>query len=290
MEKASLSIAQLNASIHAAELNSQTRGLQTYGSHLFQIMSLIHGFNANLVVTSQKSITILGAGNCLDLDLHQLTELYQQITLIDLDSAALEFGVERQNKTNDPRIHLVAPFDLADPLVQITESQLHSADAIHRACQLLFSTMTVAPTEPADTVVSTCVISQMIAALVKVVTEQHAQFLLLLQSLRRGHIRRMLQLLKPGGTGLLISDLVSSDTTPWLQQISDAELPSVLAQCLSAGNFFSGLNPGVILQEFRTCPEIAELCQSVQILPPWKWQMGPRTYAVFAIAFERVLD
>jgi hypothetical protein len=147
--------------------------------------------------------------------------------------------------------------------------------------------LAVMPVEAADVVVSTCVLSQMLSAMTNLVTDKHPQFLPLIQAVRRGHLVRMLQLLKPGGRGILISDLVSSETTPALTSMSEDNLPKLLAQALAAGNFFSGLHPGVMLQDFGTAPGIASSVDSPSMTAPWRWQMGPRTYAVYAITFQK---
>jgi hypothetical protein len=143
------------------------------------------------------------------------------------------------------------------------------------------------PVEAADVVVSTCVLSQMLSAMTNLVTDKHPQFLPLIQAVRRGHLVRMLQLLKSGGRGILVSDLVSSETTPQLTSISEASLPQLLAQSLATGNFFSGLHPGVMLQDLGTAPGIASFIESPVMTAPWRWQMGPRTYAVYAITFRK---
>jgi hypothetical protein len=273
-------------------LNRQTRGLQTYDLHRRQIMTLITA--ATPSVASNPSLIVLGAGNCLDLDLRELVDRFHSVCLLDLDRTALEFGVEAQFSatesdwaTRRSSIQLVAPLDIAAPLASLQQDHFAPGTDLTELIEQLSDCLPILPVEPADVVASTCLLSQIIGALLHLATDQHPQFLSLLQSLRRGHLRRMLQLIKPGGCGLFVSDLVSSETTPALQNCTDPELPGLLAQCLNSGNFFSGLNPGVVLQDFRNCPEIAANVANVQILPPWKWQMGPRTYAVYAIHFRR---
>jgi hypothetical protein len=236
------------------------------------------------------SLAILGAGNCLDVDLKILAGQFQRIELLDLDRAALEYALAMQssdevNSEGLPVVRLIAPFDFAQPLTQLRADDIRDPSQVSRLCESLQAPLSGLPCTPCDVVVSTCMLSQLISPLAMLATEQHPNFAAYLQSLRRGHFRRMLQLLKPGGQAIFICDLVSSETTPALHQISDADLPRLLAQCLSTGNFFSGLNPGVVLQDLQTQPTLSEHLRDIQILPPWRWQMGPRTYAVYAIVF-----
>ena len=69
----------------------------------------------------------------------------------------------------------------------------------------LAHTLSVPPTEPTDVVVSACVLSQIIESLAPLIPADHPAFLDFLQALRRGHLRRMLQLLKPNGCGVCVN-------------------------------------------------------------------------------------
>lgn len=283
------------AALRAAQLNAQTRVLATYANHQQQIMNLIQQCSTIATMDEQAAIAVFGAGNCHDIDLIQLATRFATIRLLDIDRAALVYGAAAQQAIRDQSgnsqplpVVLIAPIDLASPLASVSTDAATSDANLRDIAESLQSPFSERPCPSSDVVVSACVLSQINSALLNLMNEQHPQFLMLLQSLRRGHFSRMLQLLKPGGHGIFVSDLVSSETTPAIKKVTDAELPQLLAHCLSTGNFFSGLNPGIILQDFQTWPEIASLCRDVRIHAPWRWQMGPRTYAVFAITFSRV--
>lgn len=271
----------------AATLNTQTRVLQTYKQHRRKTMELVSLAAAALDDVAERAISVLGAGNCMDLDLPQLVTLFHKVTLLDLDREAVESGVNTVECLQTARVQILAPVDLAFPLTTISAASLSGVDSIADLCQQLANPLAPPPAAPADVVVSTCVLSQMLSALTHFVTEKDAQFLPLVQAVRRGHLVRMLQLLKPGGRGILISDLVSSETTPALTSINDASLPKLLAQALATGNFFSGLHPGVMLQDLETQPGIAPYVDSPTMTTPWRWEMGPRVYAVYAITFRK---
>lgn len=278
------------AAKRAATLNTQTRVLQTYGQHRQKTMELISMAAGELHGRSERKISILGAGNCMDLDLPQLMTLFSGVSLLDLDLTAVESGVRAVTILTSSQLQIVAPIDLASPLATTQASALSEAAAITQFCKELVAPLAAMPVETADVVVSTCVLSQMLSAMANLVTDKHPQFLPLIQAVRRGHLVRMLQLLKPGGRGILISDLVSSETTAELASINEASLPQLLAQALATGNFFSGLHPGVMLQDFGTAPGIAAMIESPVMTAPWRWQMGPRTYAVYAITFRKKLS
>ena len=281
------SLLESSAAKRAATLNAQTRVLQTYGQHRQKTMELISMVAGEFSGLPERTISVLGAGNCMDLDLPQLTTLFHNVNLLDLDREAMESGVSAAEGLSSSQLKMVAPIDLASPLATTTASALSDAAAITQFCQALAAPLAVMPVEAADVVVSTCVLSQMLSAMTNFVSDKHPQYLPLIQAVRRGHLVRMLQLLKSGGRGILISDLVSSETTPQLTSINEASLPQLLAQALATGNFFSGLHPGVMLQDFGTAPGIASSIESPVMTAPWRWQMGPRTYAVYAITFRK---
>jgi hypothetical protein len=281
------SLPESPAAKRAAMLNAQTRVLQTYGQHRQRTMELISLAAGEFGSLPERTVSILGAGNCMDLDLQQLATLFHNVSLLDIDCDAVESGVNAVKGLQTSRVQIVAPVDLSTPLVTTTAASLSEAGSITQLCQQLASPLATLPVVPADVVVSTCLLSQILSALSHLVTENHPQFLPLIQALRRGHLVRMLQLLKPGGRGILISDLVSSETTPELTSIDNAGLPNLLAQALATGNFFSGLHPGVMLQDLTTAPDISPSVESPVMMSPWRWQMGPRTYAVYAITFRK---
>jgi hypothetical protein len=271
----------------AATLNAQTRVLQTYEQHRQKTMELVSLAAAELSGVAERTVSVLGAGNCMDLDLQQLATLFHKVTLLDVDRRAVESGVNAVESLQTSRVEILAPIDLAFPLATTQAAALSGTDSIAQFCKQLESPLATLSVAPADVVVSTCVLSQILSVLTNLVADKHPQFLSLIQAVRRGHLVRMLQLLKPGGRGILISDLVSSETTPSLSSIDSVSLPKLLAQALATGNFFSGLHPGIMLQDLETGLNIAPYIESPVMVAPWRWQMGPRTYAVYAITFRK---
>jgi hypothetical protein len=281
--------------IRVAERNRQTRDLLTYVSHREHTMRLLTAAAVSLQNASEKSVSVLGAGNCLDLDLKKLSTQFHKINLLDLDPTAVAHGFgsqlpENHSETASARdaVNAIAPVDLATPLANLTREDFADAARVDQICSALAAPFESVLVSPADVVASTCLLSQMIDGLSQLTSQNTPSFVPLLQGLRQGHFRRMLQLLKPRGQGIFISDLVSSDSTPVLKEVSDNQLPQLLAQCLSSGNFFSGLNPGIVLQELQSCSGISDQCSDVQIHPPWRWHMGPRVYAVYAVTFRKL--
>jgi len=143
---------------------------------------------------------------------------------------------------------------------------------------------------------SVCLLSQLLDMYMGVVGEAHPLFLPGIQALRSAHLALLLDLLQPGGWGVLVSDLVASTTAKTLRRTPNARLPALMTELLHASNFFSGTNPHAIAAQLAAPPSqsrLASLVQpsSVQLLEqPWKWRIGgseDKTFLVYAILFQR---
>ena len=163
-----------------AERNRQTRGLRhSFASHRDRVMELIQSAGRLFPGPGSPSITVLGAGNCLDLNLKALADQFDVVRLVDIDRIAVEYGVEAQPGISSS-VRIIAPMDLAAPLASLVANDVATAAVCEFVCLQLAQTLPVPPTEPG----------------------------------------------------------------------------------------------------------LAECCRNVQIHPPWRWQMGPRSYAVYAVDFR----
>lgn len=236
------------------------------------------------------NLIALGAGNCDDLDLPALGRLFQKITLVDLDRDAILSACHEQLQTDGQRLpeslECVAPLDIAEPLTSLRSDEFSNA-AFAAHCAELLSASKPSSVRPAHVVVSCCMLSQLIDTLSRKVSPTSTHFLPLVQAVRQGHLQRMTDLLLPNGVGILATDFVSSDTLPALQTVSPSDLPALIRQCLESRNFFTGLHPAALLNVLHTASPLRESIESVRVSEPWRWNPGPRSYAVFAIRFTK---
>src|SRR5204862_7705623 len=108
------------------------------------------------------------------------------------------------------------------------------------------------------------------------------------QSVREIRLMLMLRLLRTGGRGGFVSDMVSSDTAPEITSVAPTALAELMARLVAAKNFFTGLNPfvieGLLMQDPRLAPAVARSAFHL----PWLWQLGAtRSYLTFAVSFQR---
>ena len=205
----------------------------------------------------QPSLCLLGAGNCNDANLLALLGCYERIHLVDCDADALRCGLERQSLAGHPGVICYGEIDLG---------------AGGRAFEM----------PPVEVAASLCLLSQLLEAATAGGSSPDR-----LLAVRRRHLEQLVELLKPGGAGLLITDVVSSETVPQLEGVSEEDLSALLAQCIASRNFFSGTNPAPILDCLRREPWFAARIESAEPVGPWKWDFGPRCYIAYAIRFNR---
>jgi hypothetical protein len=252
-----------------------------FADHRKRVMALLHKKSPR----DRARICIFGAGNCNDLDLASLLAAYDEIHLVDLDKYALGEGVARQGFMNATafRLHevdLTASLGVMaqwSPLAAIGDTEV--AACAERPVQSVTGKLP----GPFEIVASTCVLSQLMEVVTQSVGVAHPRFLELVQAVRIGHLRLLMNLVAPGGAGVLISDIVSSDTVATLGAISEGELPGALVELLQARNFFHGVNPAIVTPLFKTDPILSPQITELQVAWPWRWNCGSRLYLVYAI-------
>lgn len=264
-------------------LNRETaESWHQYADHRARVTALAPG---------GERCAILGAGNCNDLDLEVLAARYREIHLVDLDAEALERARSRQRRGVVERLVLHAPVDLSGALHRLpsfrrrtlTPAELGSlpqtsADAVVAAIGGRF-----------DTVVSACVLSQLMHSCNEALGPETPQLQIIACALVVAHLRTMGQLLEPSGTGVLITDTVSSDSYA-LEELWGERPPLALLDHLEeTENFLSGTSPSFLRRILRTDDVLAKLVEPPRLIEPWLWRLDPHlTLLAYALVFERL--
>ena len=238
-------------------------------------------------------LCVLGAGNCNDLDLKALLEHHREIHLVDIDAKALNEGIARQGLADDTRIVARGGFDLTgmvdviarwNPQTPIGQAELHAL------VELPSETARLALDGPFDSVASTCLLSQLIANMHHSLGESHPRFVDAVQSIRLGHLRLLGRLIRAGGRGTLVTDVVSSDTLPNLKSLPEHGLRELIPVLNRDRNFFHGVNPAILWPLFRQDPVLSASVTDMEGIPPWRWDFQIRTYLVVAFRFRSVVN
>lgn len=238
-------------------LNAKTqRQWQSYHSHRTRVMGLLR---AAVAQPERGRLCILGAGNCNDVDLVACTALFAQVVLVDLDEQAVERGLQQQ---------------------KLTANQLRQIEVLR--CDLL------RPLDPSlggfSVVLSSCVLSQLINEALRQKCPP-ASWL----AVRRSHLLSMATLTEPGGSCLLVSDFVSSDTAPALSTCSESMLAALAVNLIQQNNFFHCLNPIAVHGSFASDAVLSSMVRPLEGPHFWKWSISAqRHYLVSAWHLSRV--
>lgn len=266
--------------------NAQTRNAwEFFAEHRRKVMDLLRPDTTS----PQATLCLLGAGNCNDVDLTSLAREYARIDLVDWDALALEAGVVRQMGGPMERIVLHGGVDLTS--IAGILSDWRAAPPIEDrsfsdVCGRAASASLPADIQPVDTVASLGSLSQLVESCAAALQPDDPRLLGLIKAVRLGHLRQLARALRAGGKGVLVTDLVSSETAPELMGTNHTELPALLRRLLAERNFFTGLHPQAILNDFCFDPALSRLTTDRRLTAPWLWQMGPRVFAAFALVFR----
>jgi hypothetical protein len=237
-----------------------------------------------------RSVAILGAGNCNDLDLDRLAAVFDAIHLVDLDDEAVRRARARQHQTVAAKLAVHAPIDLSGALDQLPrlrgkDVSLAQLDALARRAQ---GSVATALPQRFDTVVSACLLSQIMHGCY-VALGEHPQLGAIGDALATAHLRALLDLARPGGRVVFVSDMVSSDTYP-LRELWDHQPPAdLLAHLDRTDNVLSGT--GISFVRRTLAGESASLTERPRLVEPWLWQMHPDvTLMVYALLCQRRPD
>jgi hypothetical protein len=248
-------------------------GWSLYENHRQRVTNLLaqHG-------SQDRSLCIVGAGNCNDLDLSFLLQRFGKLTLIDLDADAMRAGIDRQSIENNSRIHI-----LKQEVTGIHKWLSESANDLSDSPALLLSELIDRLKQTGDigqydVAASVCLLSQLIE-FVEFRFVDPDQKLAAISAIRKQHLQMLSRATKQSGCSIVVNEIVSSDTLPELLTTSNQELAPTISRAIQAGNFFSGLNPQAVAEAVRAISPNA----TVELTSPWVWNFAHRTYAVYAV-------
>ncbi len=272
-------------------INAETDGnWSLYAVHRAQVTKVV--FDAVARHRSAR-LCVLGAGNCNDMSLADLGRSTAEIHMVDIDDAALRRGVARAlahsrslGRQRQARLVTHGGIDLTGVACLLAEEPLVPASTIAQRA-LVGPTLSIG--QPFDVVVSGNALTQLISLPVTALGQHHPNLTEVVLAIRTGHLRLMARLLRPGGHAVLITDVVSSDTTPALTGATPQDLlMHSLSAALVERNFFTGVNPLALVELLRTDPVLAGVAVEGKLSGPWVWQVGSnRMYLVIALTFRR---
>ena len=235
------------------------------------------------------SLCLFGAGNALDTDLPALLARYARVALVDIDDEALGRAVAPLPEEARARVTRHAPVDLAGIFEAIEPAPAPPPTHTTLAPLVAPAVARIAGAVggPFDVVASLCVMTQISWAVVRAVPPGLSQDGVR-EAAFRVHLGAMLALLRPGGQGFLINDLISSEYHPLDELPPDTDLLALFHELVRTENFYRGSNPNLVLRLLRRDDALKGQASSPRIADAWLWRGKPdRTYLVYALSFGR---
>ena len=230
-------------------------------------------------------LCVLGAGNCNDLDFSSLRHRIAEIHLVDIDADAVRAGISHQMASEDHGFVVHAPFDLTGVLDRLAAYSVTSGNVTELLAEISRSASGLPG--PFDIVLSAGVMTQLFQCVADLKLPARASLALIL-GLRLRHLKELLELTRPGGRCILVSDVVSTASAPYLRKCAEDELPGLLAKLIEQRNFFTGANPAAMWQQLIGDPSLRVLFTDIETYDPWLWPVSTsHAYLTWALSLRR---
>ena len=261
---------------------------ETFGSHRDKITELL-GEHAG------GRLVVLGAGNGNDLQLDRLVTvegaagLFGEVHLVDLDTEALGRARARQSPEVAGALKLHAPVDVTGTLHRLrplSRKEPTAAELKQLMAGPSDSVLSKLP-GPFDCVLSTGLLGQIMHSC-RVAMGDSPHLGPVAQAAVIGHLTLLGRLCRPGGTAVLVTDTVSSETYP-LEELWGEQPPLVLlAHLEGTDNIFSGTGPTYVRRLLKREELLRALFEPSRLVEPWLWRLGDKvTLLAYALVLRR---
>jgi hypothetical protein len=191
---------------------------------------------------------VLGAGNCFDLDLARLTQTFTEVHLVDLDRTSVETAISRESAATRSRLECHAPVELSGLFDRLEYwcTEPPSTSEIEECADLASYELADELPGPFDVVLSARLLSELHRMIARVIAPTHAMFETASELTNLVHLRRMMELLIPGGRGILTTDALSDAAYPREKLEAAPDLAALLDDLQRSGKLFHSTQPGVL--------------------------------------------
>jgi hypothetical protein len=250
-----------------------------------------HRDRVTSIVTSRGaagSLCILGAGNANALDLDRLGERFAHLHLADVDAAALARAVERQSPDTRAKLVPHANVDLSGLLRVLPAWRTRAPGSVELASLGESAPAAIAASLPGpfDVVLSDCLLTQIYWTCFKALGAGPALNEVVKTALTI-HLGTLAALTRGGGTALLVTDVVTSESVPLAELVAARDPLELLYALASDGALFSGTDPALVTDALERAG-LHGTFASPELLPPWVWNVGKKRIAlVYAMVLAR---
>jgi hypothetical protein len=141
-----------------------------------------------------------------------------------------------------------------------------------------------------DIVASTCILTQLIDAVYMSLPTGDLRSVELLMAVRNRHLEMILELLNPGGVGVLVTDFVVPEPgheLPPLGELLLGAAASSAATRMRQQEFFVGTDPFEIRDYYKRLSGPGPTADDVRVRGQWRWEVGNRWVGVCGLIFRR---
>ncbi len=281
--------ARERAAGYQARVNANVAGDRAlFAPHRARVTALIEGAGRG------GSLCVLGAGNGSDLDVPKLAKTFSEIHLVDLDGDALARGRAalparlRERVILHPDVDLTGLIDHLDDWGDAFPAEAELGRAAVPAIQGVLTSLVTRAGRRFDTVVSTCVLSQLAVPFHRAWLLPATAWANLHAALTAIHLSTLSGATEPGGTGILIFDVLSSKNAPALRKLAPSEPESI--EAFTEAQLASGKtldpDPSSLLRQLQS-PGMERIVEGPRLTPPWPWNIGTETQLVYGLVFRR---
>jgi hypothetical protein len=253
-----------------------------YAGHRARVTALVEG------ASHGGDLCVLGAGNGSDLDLPALAKRFATLHLVDLDGEALERCRAGAPPALRPRLVLHPDVDLSGFTDRLDEwgDAFPTEAELGRAAQPAIQGILRRLGGPFDVVVSTCALSQLAAPYHRAWILPAPAWASLHAAVTAVHLATLAGATRPGGTGILIFDVLSSRTVPALRDLEGAQ-PEAVAAFAERHTAEGGCMDPEPANLVARLTGLGRLVQAPRLTPPWLWNIGAETQLVYGLVFSR---
>ena len=208
---------------------------------------------------------------------------------MDLDDAAVARAVSQLSDEEAQRVERHCPVELSGVLREL-ESWRARRRRTDTEISAVKRTVMAAPRPEIgefDVVASTCILTQLIDAVYMAMPAKHSRRDELLFAVRDRHLEMIIEMLNPGGVGVLVTDFVVAEATHDLAPLAELALSSSTQVGMRRSEFFTGTDPFEIRDFYKRLRGPGPTVECVSIEGPWRWEVGGRVLGVCAVTFRR---
>jgi hypothetical protein len=269
---------------YLARVNANVGGdRETFAAHRARLMALIEA------AARGGSLCVLGAGNGSDLDLPALAQAFDEIHLVDLDGAALERCVAALPSKVRARVTTHAGVDLTgflDHLDDWGDAFPSTPQQLGQAAVGAIQGLLARLGRRFDAVVSTCALSQLAVPYHRAWVLPAAAWAQLHDATTAVHLSTLAGAVEPGGTGVLVFDVLTSRNLPELRALDGQGQDALDAFLDERGLQGADPDPEDLLRRLRS-PGLERLVDSPRLTRPWLWNIGAESQVVYGLLFRR---